>query len=185
MTIPFNLESALLRKEDLHAMIVQRRVCFDHAPFDVKDGMDSIIEVGLQRNLYAAFQDYRHLPIGDDSEHHEPMGNLHCLCGLFLQSLDPLKRYEHPDPPAYCAMSSPKRWTRAKVLLQIPTFDRAHFGAKSDRHVQDLLAAAECLLKQQGARRGSWEEQNSRPTTVEESCEGHVAAAEKARGSET
>jgi hypothetical protein len=185
MTIPFNLEGALLRKEDLHAMIVQRRVCFDHDPFHVKDGMDGTTQVGLQHNFYAAFQGHRHLPIGEDSGHHEPMGNLHRLCGLFLQSLDPLKHYEHPDPPAYCVVSLPKRWTRAEVLLQIPTFDRAHFGVKSDRHVQDLLAAAECPLKQQGARRGSWEEQNSRTTTVEESCEGHVAAAEKARGSET
>jgi hypothetical protein len=88
MTIPFNLEGALLRKEDLHAMIVQRRVCFDHGPFHVKDKMDNTTQVGLQRNFYTAFQGHHHLPIGEDSEHHEPMADLHSLCRLFLQSLD-------------------------------------------------------------------------------------------------
>jgi hypothetical protein len=166
-------------------MIVQRKVGFDHDPFYVNDGMDSSMQVGLQLNCYAAFQDPRQLPLGNDQEHHERVGDLHCLCRLLLQSLDLFKPREYSDPPAHRVVSSPERRNRAEVLLQIPIFDRAHFGTKSDRHVQDLLAAAECLLKQQGARRGSWEEQNSRPTTVEDSCEGHVAAAEKARGSET
>ena len=71
----------------------------------------------------------------------------------------------------------------AEVLLQIPIFDRAHFGAESDRHVQGLRASTECLLKQLGARRGCWEEQNSQSMTAEESCEGYVAAAEAARRS--
>ena len=146
--------------------------------------MSSIIQVGLQRNIFAAFQNPRHLPLGDDPEHHELMGDLHCLCRGFLQSLDLLKPCEHPDPPAHRVVSLPERRNRAEVLLQIPIFDRAHFGTKSDRHVQEFLAPAECLLKQLEARRGCWEEQNSQPTTVEESCKGHVAAAEKARGFE-
>jgi hypothetical protein len=70
-------------------------------------------------------------------------------------------------------VSSPERRNRAKALLQISILNHAHFVAKSDRHVQDLLATAECLLKQQ----------DRQPTTVEESCESHVAAAEKVRGS--
>lgn len=50
-------------------MIVQRKVCFDHDSFQVKDGIGSIIQVGLQLNLYAAGQDPCHLPLGNDSEH--------------------------------------------------------------------------------------------------------------------
>lgn len=185
MTIPLNLEGAFSSKEILHEMIVQRKVCFDHDPFYDKDGMGSIIQAGLQRNFYAAFQDPQHLRLGDDPKQHEFVGGLHCLCRLFLQSLDLLKPCEHSDPPAHRVVSSSDRRTRTEVLLQIPIFDRAHFSTKSDRHKQELLATAEGLLKQLKARRGCWKEQNSQPTTVEESCEGHVAAAEKARGSET
>jgi len=183
MTIPLNLEGAFSSKEALHEMIVQRKVCFDHDPFYVKDGTGNIIQIGFQLNLYAAFQDPRHLPLGDDPEHHELVGDLQRLCRVFFQSLDLLKPCEHPDLPAHRVVFSPERRNRAEVLLQIPIFDRAHFGAKSDRHVQELLATAECLLKQLGARRGSWEEQKSQPTTAGEPCEGHVAAAEAARNS--
>ena len=54
MTIPLNLEGAFSSKESLHEMIVHRKVCFDHAPFE----------------------DPHHLPLGDDPEHHELVGNL-------------------------------------------------------------------------------------------------------------
>ncbi len=47
-------------------MIVEQNVCFDHDAFYVKDGMGSSIQAGLQFNLPAAFQDPRHLPLGDD-----------------------------------------------------------------------------------------------------------------------
>ena len=183
MTIPLNLEGAFSSKEALHEMIVQRKVCFDHDPFYVKDGTGNIVQIGFQLNLYAAFDDPRHLPLGDDPEHHEIVGELHRLCRVFFQSLDLLKPCEHPDPPAHRVVSSPERRNRAEVLLQIPIFDRAHFGAQSGRHVQELLAIAECLLKQLGARRGCWEEQNSQPLTAEGACEDHVAAAETARSS--
>lgn len=181
MTIPLNLEGAFSSKEALHEMIVHRKVCFDHDPFYVKDGTGNIVQIGFQLNLYAAFDDPRHLPLGDDPEHHELVGDLHRLCRVFFQSLDLLKPCEYPDPPAHRVVFSPERHNRAEVLLQIPIFDRAHFGAKSDRRVQELLAIMECSLKQLGARRGCWEEQKSESLTAEESCEGHVAAAEAAR----
>jgi hypothetical protein len=183
MTISLNLDGAFSSKEALHEMIVHRKVCFDHDPFYVKDAAGNIVQIGFQLNLYAAFQDPQHLPLGDDSEHREILGELHRLCRLFFQSLDLLKPCEHPDPPAHRVVFSPERRNRAEVLLQIPIFDRAHFGAKSGRHVQELLATAECLLKQLGARRGCWEEQKTQSATAEESCEGHVAAAEAARSS--
>jgi len=140
--------------------------------------------VARPRTFYAALQDPRHLRLGDDPKQHEFVGGLHCLCRLFLQSLHRLKPYDHPDPSAHRVVSSPERRNRAEVLLQIPIFDRAHFSTKSDRHKQQLLATAECLLKQLEARRRCWEEQNSRPTTVQEFCWSHVVAAEEARGSE-
>lgn len=46
-------------------MIVQRKVCFAHNPFFAKDGTGSDILVGLQLDLYATFQDPRHLSLGD------------------------------------------------------------------------------------------------------------------------
>lgn len=181
MTIPLNLECAFFSKQTLHEMIVQRKVCFDHDPFYVKDGTGSIIQIGFQINIYTAFQDPRHLPLGDDPEHHELVGDLHRLCRVFFQSLDLLKPCEHLDPSAHRVVFSPERRNRAEVLLQIPIFARAHFGAKSNRHVLELLATAECLLEQLGARRGAWEEQKSQSSTAEKPCEGHVAAAQEAR----
>jgi len=181
MTIPLNLDGAFSSQEALHEMVVRRKVCFDHDPFYVRDVTGKIVQIGFQLNIYAAFQDPRHLPLGDDPELHKLVGELQRLCRVFFQSLDLLKPCEHPDPPAHRVVFSPERQNRAEVLLQIPIFDRVHFGAKPDGHVQELLATAECLLKQLGARRGSWEEQKSGSITADESCEGHVAAAEEAR----
>jgi hypothetical protein len=33
----------------------------------VQDGSGRIVQIGFQLNLYAAFQDARHLPTGEDS----------------------------------------------------------------------------------------------------------------------
>lgn len=183
MTIPLNLDGAFSSQEALHEMIVHRKVCFDHDPFYVKDGTGAIVQIGFQLNLYAAFDNPHHLPLGDDPEYRALMGELHRLCRVFFQSLAVLEPCEHPGPPAHRVVFSLERRNRAEVLLQIPIFDRVHFGSQSGRHVQELLATAECLLKQLGARRGSWGEGEIQPLSVEESCEGHVAAAEAARSS--
>lgn len=61
MTIPLILEGAFSSKESLHEMIMHRKVCFDHDPFE----------------------DPHHLPFGDDPEHHELVGKLHRLCRVF------------------------------------------------------------------------------------------------------
>lgn len=74
-------------------------------------------------------------------------------------------------------MYSPERRYRAEVCLQIPIFDRAHYGAKPDRRLEELLATAECLLLQLGAKRGQWEDNVSAATRSGVSCEEHARAA--------
>ncbi|NJN69370.1 MAG: hypothetical protein HC801_03060, partial [Nitrospira sp.] len=78
-------------------------------------------------------------------------------------------------------MYAPERQYRAEVCLQIPIFDRGHYGAKPDRGLEELLATAECLLRQLGARRGTWDEHKSVTTQVEDRCEDHARAAKDGR----
>ncbi len=178
MTIQLNLEKAFPSEQALRDMIVSRQVCFDHDPFYVKTGAGNVVQIGFQLNLYAAFQDPAHLPVGDDAEHREILGDLQRLCRVFFQSLDLLKPCEHPQPPAHRIVFSPERKHRAEVCLQVPIFDLAHYADTSARHVQELVATAECLLKAVGARRGRWEE----GATTEQAgpagqCEAQAAAA--------
>ncbi len=177
MTIPLALEGAFSSEGDLRDMIVARKVCFDHDPFYVKDGSGRIVQIGFQLNLYAAFQNPRQLPTGDDPELHELVGDLHRLCRVFFQSLDLLKPCQHPDPPMHRIMYSPERQYRAEACLQIPIFDRGHYGAKPDRRLDELLATAECLLRQVGAKRGKWEDQQGTEARSAGSCEDHARAA--------
>lgn len=177
MTIPLALDGAFATEEALREMIIRRRVCFDHDPYYVNDGAGRIVQIGFQLNLYAAFQDERHLPTGEDPELRELVDGLQRLCRVFFQSLDLLKPCRYPEPPMHRVMYSPERQYRAEVCLQIPIFDRGHYGAKPDRRLEELLATAECLLRQLGARRGKWEaEASSEPQSVV-SCEDHVQAA--------
>jgi hypothetical protein len=177
MTIPLVLEGAFDSEQVLRDMIVARKVCFDHDPFYVQDGSGRIIHIGFQLNLYAAFQDARHVPLGEDPELHELVGELHRLCRVFFQSLDLLKPCQYPDPPMHRVMYSPERRYRAEVCLQIPIFDRAHYGAKPDRRLEELLATAECLLLQLGAKRGRWEDEAGTAPRSGGSCEEHAQAA--------
>lgn len=177
MTIPLNLTDAFASEQALRDMIVTRKVCFDHDPFYVKDGSDRIVQIGFQLNLYAAFQDPAHLPTGEDSELRELVGELRRLCRVFFQSLDLLKPCRHPEPPMHRVLYSPERRYRAEVCLQIPIFDRGHYGATPDHSLEELLATAECLLRQLGARRGTWEEQKGANGQSEDRCEDHARAA--------
>ncbi|MBH0201898.1 MAG: hypothetical protein HP496_06260 [Nitrospira sp.] len=177
MTIPLNLKDAFDSEQTLRNMIESRKVCFDHNPFYVKDGSGQVIQIGFQLNLYAAFQDPKHLPSGEDIELRELIRDLRRLCRVFFQSLDLLKPCEHPEPPMNRIMYAPERRYRAEVCLEVPIFDRGHYGAKPDRGLEELLATAECLLRQLGARRGTWDDQKAPPAKPEERCEDRIRAA--------
>ena len=171
MTIPLVLEGAFASEKALRDLIVTRKVCFDHDPFYVKDGSDRVVQIGFQLNLYAALQDPAHLPTGDDSELRELVEDLHRLCRVFFQSLDLLKPCQYPEPPMHRIMYSPERRYRAEVCL------RGHYGAKPDRSLEELLATAECLLRQLGAKRGTWDDHKGATARPEDRCEDHVRAA--------
>jgi len=177
VTISLVLDDAFASEQALRDMIVARKVCFDHDPFYVKDGSERVIQIGFQLNLYAAFQDPRHLPVGDDHELPQLIADLRRLCRVFFQSLDLLKPCQYPDPPMPRVVYSPQRRYRAEACLQIPIFDREHYGAKPDRCLEELLATAECLLRQLGAKRGQWEDESGSAPRPGESCEKHVQAA--------
>ena len=177
MTIPLVLDGAFASEQALRDIIVTRKICFDHDPYYVQDGSGRIVQIGFQLNLYAAFQDARHLPSGEDPELRELVGELHRLCRVFFQSLDLLKACRYPDPPMHRIMYSPERQYRAEVCLQIPIFDREHFGVKPDRQLGELLATAECLLRQLGAKLGRWEDHESVAPRPGDRCEDHAEAA--------
>lgn len=177
MVIPLKINGAFVTEQALRGMIVRHKVCFDHDPFYVRDGSGQAIQIGFQLNLYAAFQDARHLPVGDDPEYRELISDLNRLCRVFFQSLDLLKPCEHPEPPVHRIVFSPERRNRAEVCLQIPIFDREQFGVKASRRVHELLAVAECLLKEIGARPGRWEEDEVSQAKSPQACEQHVQAA--------
>jgi hypothetical protein len=177
VTIPLALDGAFTSEQALRDMIVARKVCFDHDPFYVKDGSGSVVQIGFQLNLYAAFQDARHLPSGEDPELRELVWDLRRLCRVFFQSLDILEPCRYPDPPMHRVVYAPERRYRAEVCLQIPIFDREHYGVKSDRRVETWLETAECLLRQLGARRGQWDETATGIPHADQHCEGLVEDA--------
>ena len=177
MTIPLVLDGAFAGEQALRDMIVMRKVCFDHDPYYVQDGSGRIVQIGFQLNLYAAFQDARHLPFGEDPELRELVGELHRLCRVFFQSLDLLKPCQYPDPPMHRVVYSPERQYRAEVCVQIPIFDREHYGVKPGRGLEELLATAECLLRQLGAKRGKWDEHESAESRPHDRCEDHAQAS--------
>ncbi len=176
MSIQLNLEQAFPTEQALRDMIITRKVCFDHDPFYVKTGAGVVVQIGFQLNLYAAFRDPAHLPVGEDIEHREILGDLQRLCRVFFQSLDLLKPCEHPQPPAHRIVFSPERKNRAEVCLQIPIFDLAHYADTSARQVQELLATAECLLMHVGARRRVWDEEGHKSESSAGGCATRASA---------
>ena len=86
----------------------------------------------------------------------ELMGEFHCICRMFLRSLDLLMPCEHPDPPTHRVVSWPERRNRAKVPLQIPISEcqachyAEDFAARSkptvrDHHLRVLNQRKTCL----------------------------------------
>ncbi len=177
MTIPLVLDGAFQSEQALREMIVGRQVCFDHDPFYVRDGSGRIVQIGFQLNLYAAFEDPRHLPSGEDPELRQLIGELRRLCRVFFQSLALLKPCEHPQPPMHRIVYSPERRYRAEVCLQVPIFSQGPADSTPDRHVESLMATAECLLLQLGARRGVWEDPEGPNARAASRCGDSLRAA--------
>lgn len=177
MAIQLHLAGAFSSEDALRRTVIARRICFDHDPFYVRDRDGRVVQIGFQLNLYGGFTDPRHLPVGEDKEYAEIVGDLNRICRVFFQSLDVLKPCEYPEPPAHRIVYSPERRFRAEVCLQVPIFDREHFGAPSGPKLVELLATAECLLKQLGARAGRWDQEAPASAGTSGSCEKHAKAA--------
>ncbi len=151
------LDGAFEDEAGLRQAITRCKLCFDHDPFTVRDGSGQLVQLGFQLNLYAAFQDPRYLPHGDDTELTELVGLLRRLCRVFVRSLAVLKPCERPVPPLHRVVYAKERGYRAEVCLQIPIFAQPVEGRVPEGREGALLAAAECLLLHLGARRGAWE----------------------------
>ena len=177
MTIPLILNDSFASEDELRDMIVRRKVCFDHDPLVVHEGSGHMVQIGFELNLYAAFQDPRHLPIGEDLELRQMMGELQRLCRVLHQSLALFKHCRRPDAPMYRVLYSPERRYRAEVCLQVPIFDREHYGKAADRPLEALLSAVECMLVRLGARRGRWDDNEAANPRTRDRCEHQIDAA--------
>lgn len=177
MTIPLVLNDSFTSEEALRAMIVRRKVCFDHDPLLVHEGSGRMVHIGFELNLYAAFQDPRHLPIGEDPELREMMAELQRLCRVLHQSVALFKHCRRPDPPMYRVLFSPERQYRAEVCLQVPIFDREDYGKPADRSLEELLSAVECSLRQLGVRRGRWDENDVLDPRAPDRCAHQIVSA--------
>ncbi|HSE60351.1 MAG TPA: hypothetical protein VLA99_16750 [Nitrospiraceae bacterium] len=177
MTMALTLAGAFPSEASLRRMILARKVCFDHDPFSIRNAAGAMVQIGFQLNLYAAFTDPRHLPHSDDQEQREIVRDLHGICRVFFQSLDVLKPCEYPDPPADRIVYSPERNYRADVCVQIPVFDRTHFGGPADRQVSDILETVECLLKSLGARWKRWDDEAVPARPSSDLCEAKARQA--------
>ncbi|HKY72006.1 MAG TPA: hypothetical protein VJL88_08820 [Nitrospira sp.] len=177
MTIPLILNDSFASEEALRDMIARRKVCFDHDPLVVNEGSGQMVQIGFELNLYAAFQDPRHLPIGEDPELREMMAGLQRLCRVLHQSLALFKHCRRPDAPMYRVLYSPERRYRAEVCLQVPIFDREHYGRTADRPLEELVSAVECMLIRLGARRGKWDDDEGPDARALDRCEHQINAA--------
>lgn len=177
MTIPLVFDGVFTSEEALREMIAARRVCFDHDRLSVKDGANRLVQIGFELNLYAAFEDPRHLPTGDDPELGQLIGDLRRLCRVFFQSLNVLEPCRHPEPPMQRVVYAPERRYGAEVCLQVPIVHRDQESPGLDRRLEGLLATAECLLRQLGARRGTWEDRERETSRSMTTCEDDLKAA--------
>lgn len=177
MTIALVLNDLFTGEGALRDMIVRRKVCFDHDPLLVNEGSGRMVQIGFELNLYAAFQDPRHLPIGEDPELREMMADLQRVCRVLHQSLDLFRHCRRPEPPMYRVLYSPERQYRAEVCLQVPVFDREHYGRPADRPLEELLSVVECVLRRLGARRGRWDENEASDSRAADRCERQIDAA--------
>ena len=177
MTIPLILNDSFASEEALRDTIVRRKVCFDHDPLVVNEGSGHMVQIGFELNLYAAFLDPRHLPIGEDPELREMMAELQRLCRVLHQSLALFKHCRRPDAPMYRVLYTPERRFRAEVCLQIPIFDREHYGRTADHPLEELLSAVECMLVRLGARRGRWDDNETQDPRAMDRCAHQIEAA--------
>jgi hypothetical protein len=77
----------------------------------------------------------------------------------------------------YRVLYSPERRYRAEVCLQVPIFDREHYGRTADRPLEELLSAVECMLIRVGARRGRWDDNEAPDPRAMARCEHQIDAA--------
>ena len=151
--------------------------CHETRTFETEVSIERVSPVRSDENSRPLTTDLEIKYLACPGEQREILRDLHGICRVFFRSLEVLKPCEYPDPPADRIVYSPERNYRAEVCVQIPVFDRSHFGWPADRRVSDILETVECLLRSLGARWKRWDEEAPPTTPAPEICEAKARKA--------
>ena len=156
MALTLNLKGLFPSEEAVKQMILRRKVCFDHEPFQIRVEAGRYVSIGFQMNWYAAFKNPHHSYVGD-KEYKEMVGELLTLCKVLSHSAEIFEPFNYPEPSSNQILHSPQRRYRAEIRVQTPIINRSPFGTHHGEHLTKILSTTEEVLKDLGARQGRWD----------------------------
>lgn len=151
-----NISGVFRDEAELGATIRQRKICYDTEPYYLPNKQGSLLQIGIQINLYGTFPDPDDEASPDDREFSGVLRDVRRVAKALSNTCDPLHMCDSAIAESNSVSYAHERNMRPDVTVHIPVFDQDRFGHPIDDRVRETAAMAGKILEQAGVRKTRW-----------------------------
>ncbi len=155
MEYHLNITGLFTDEEELRATVRKRKICYDTEPYYLPNKQGTLIQIGLQINLYGTFS---HIDEeGPDSKEFEAvLGDIRKVAIALSKTGESAHMGESVITDSTSVSYSEERDMRPDVTVHIPVFDQEHFGHPVDDRICEAVLVAGKILEHAGVQKKRW-----------------------------
>ncbi len=161
MEYHLNITGLFTDEEELRSTVRKRKICYDTEPYYRPDKHGSMIQIGMQINLYGTFPGTDKEVGPDCQEFCEVIGDVRKVAIALSKTGESIHMGESVITDSTSVSYSAEREMRPDVTVHIPVFDQEHFGHPIDDRISKAVSIAGVILEQVGVQKKRWHDQGS------------------------
>lgn len=161
MEYHLNITGIFKDEEELRSTVRKRKICYDTEPYYMPNKQGSMIQIGVQINLYGTFPG-TDKEVGPDCEEFcRVIGDVRKVAIALSKTGEPAHMGESVITDSASVSYSAEREMRPDVTVHIPVFDQEHFGHPIDERITKAVSIAGMILEQAGVQKRHWHNEGS------------------------
>ena len=161
MEYHLNITGIFKDEEELRSTVRKRKICYDTEPYYMPNKQGSMIQIGVQINLYGTFPGTDKEVGPDCQEFCEVIGDVRKVAIALSKTGESVHMGESVIADSTSVSYSAEREMRPDVAVHIPVFDQEHFGHPIDERITKAVSIAGMILEQAGVHKRQWHNEGS------------------------
>jgi len=161
MEYHLNITGIFKDEEELRAAVKKRKICYDTEPYYWPNKQGSLIQIGIQINLYGTFPDTDKEVDAKRRAFGGVLSDVRKVAEALRKTGESLHMGDVVVPDSTSVSFSGERDMRPDVTVHIPVFDQEHFGKPIDDRITKAMSVAAKILEAVGVQKSRWHDRSS------------------------